>query len=250
MHTTRRAHTYIQRISTRMRHSVLPCQQFGYHPARGAVVAFTGGNYTGWETWDWETITHLGFWTKPNDAQRDLAKAHGVRLFIDGGLPDKSDWTDASARQKFGAQMAQKVQDKKVDGVFFDYEGNGLSKEQKAGYGLLAEAVTAALVPLNATIFVCVGGRPEYELRDYPYAVLANHSEFLFIMGYDMHFWDDYTCVAKGACSPAEAPLEAPEASREVPHQAGASECYSTTWRPAEGVARPRDASACGASTY
>ncbi len=27
--------------------------------ARGAVAAFTGGNYTGWETWDWETITHL-----------------------------------------------------------------------------------------------------------------------------------------------------------------------------------------------
>jgi len=28
-------------------------------------------------------------------------------------------------------------------------------------------------------------------------------------MGYDMHFYDDYTCVAKGTCSPAEAPLAA-----------------------------------------
>ena len=24
-------------------------------------------------------------------------------------------------------------------------------------------------------------------------------------MGYDMHFWDDYTCITKGTCSPAEA---------------------------------------------
>ena len=26
--------------------------------------------------------------------------------------------------------------------------------------------------------------------------------------GYDAHFWDDYTCVIKGACSPAEAPIK------------------------------------------
>merc|ERR1711988_1590565 len=25
-------------------------------------------------------------------------------------------------------------------------------------------------------------------------------------MGYDMHFWDDYSCVLNGECSPAEAP--------------------------------------------
>ena len=27
-------------------------------------------------------------------------------------------------------------------------------------------------------------------------------------MGYDMHFWDDYTCVTKGTCSPAEASIK------------------------------------------
>merc|ERR1712113_263026 len=43
--------------------------------------------------------------------------------------------------------------------------------------------------------------------RDYDYKGLADASSFLFIMGYDMHFWDDYTCVTKGTCSPAEAPL-------------------------------------------
>jgi len=52
-----------------------------------------------------------------------------------------------------------------------------------------------------------VGGRPTYEWRDYDYAGLAEASAFLFIMGYDMHFYDDYTCVVKGTCSPAEAPL-------------------------------------------
>ena len=28
------------------------------------------------------------------------------------------------------------------------------------------------------------------------------------IMGYDAHFWDDYTCVTKGTCSPAEASIK------------------------------------------
>ena len=61
-----------------------------------------------------------------------------------------------------------------LDGLFFDYEGNGLSDDQKAGYTLLAQETTAALVPLNASLMVCVGGRPTYELRDYDYAGLAN----------------------------------------------------------------------------
>ena len=54
----------------------------------------------------------------------------------------------------------------------------------------------------------CVGARPSYEFRSYDYAGLANATEFLFIMGYDAHFWDDYTCVTKGTCSPAEASIK------------------------------------------
>lgn len=59
--------------------------------------------------------------------------------------------------------------------------------------------------PLEKTVFVCVAGRPSYEFRDYDYGPMAEASEFLFIMAYDMHFWDDYSCVLNGECSPAEA---------------------------------------------
>merc|ERR1711971_36128 len=56
-------------------------------------------------------------------------------------------------------------------------------------------------------VFTCVGGRPSYEFRNYDYSGLVKaDNSFLFIMAYDMHFWDDYTCVLKGECSPAEAP--------------------------------------------
>ena len=81
-----------------------------------------------------------------------------------------------------------------LDGVFFDYEGDSLSEAEKQGYTDLAHAVSDKLAPLNASLFVCVGGRPTYEHRDYDYAGLAEHVDFLFVMMYDMHLWDDYTC--------------------------------------------------------
>jgi hypothetical protein len=133
-----------------------------------------------------------------------------VRLFIDAHLPDKSDWTDSAKRAAFAQAKADKVREHALDGVFFDYEGNDLDAAHKQAYVQLAKDTSKALAALennNATIFICVGGRPTYEWRDYPYADLAAHSEFLFIMGYDMHFWDDYTCVLKGTCSAAEAAL-------------------------------------------
>ena len=176
----------------------------------GVLFAFTGGDYDGWQTWDWESMTHLGFWTKPSDEVRDKAQQHSVKLFADAHLPDKGDWTDAAKRTAFAAAKAQQVKDDRLDGVFFDYEGNFLSKAQRAGYTLLAEAVAAALRPLGAKIMVCVGGRPTYELRDYDYAGLANASDFLFIMGYDLHLYDDYTCFSTtqgNVCSPAEASI-------------------------------------------
>ena len=91
-----------------------------------------------------------------------------------------------------------------------DFEGNGLSKDEKEAYVKLGEETTAALAPLNATVAVCVGGRPTYELRNYDYAGLSKVTDFLFIMGYDLHLWDDYTCetTSQGnVCSPAEASI-------------------------------------------
>ena len=178
------------------------------HTSAGNVVAFNGGNYSGYQTWNWTALTHLGFWTKPPPAVSVLAKANNVRLYVDSHLIDQKQWTNATARQEFAAVTYDRVKQHDFDGVFFDYEGNTLSKDEKKAFVQLAQEVSAALKPINGSLFVCVAGRPDYEFRDYPYAALANASEFLFVMGYDMHFWDDYTCVTKGVCSPAEASIK------------------------------------------
>lgn len=175
---------------------------------QGDVVAFSSGDYRGWETWNWTSITHLAFWTAPNDQVRAKAQASGVKLFQDAHLPNADKWTDSSERAKFAQEKLDQVKSGKLNGVFFDYEGNTLSSDQKDGYVKLAQAVTESLKTVNGSVFVCVGGRPSYEFRNYDYKDLSEASDFLFIMGYDMHLWDDYTCVLKKTCSPAEASIK------------------------------------------
>jgi len=190
-----------------MRLASLLCATLHAVNADRAVVAFSGKGYDGWERhWNWDTITHLAFWTAPNDDVRARAKANNVKLFqVDHAHLDPNDWTDSTKVSNAVALIKQQMQDANLDGTFFDYEGNGLSKEKKQAYTAYVRAVRDAIAPKE--VFVCVGGRPDYEWRDYDYKGLADASSFLFIMGYDMHFWDDYTCVVSGTCSPAEAPL-------------------------------------------
>lgn len=184
---------------------------FAYCPIRSegarARVAFSSGDYSGWQQWNWTTITHLGFWTAPSEEVRNKAIGNNVRLFQDSHLPDAKDWEDADKRQKWVAEKVDQVKSNHLNGIFFDYEGQ-LAGKERSDYTKLAKETSKALAAVNATIFICVGGRPSYEFRNYDYVGLADASEFLFIMGYDMHFWDDYTCVLKGTCSPAEAPLD------------------------------------------
>ena len=73
-------------------------------PARAAVVTFTGKNYTGYETWNWTAMTHLGFWHKPPPPVVALANQHDVRLYLDGHLPDQKQWTNADPRRGSGGQ--------------------------------------------------------------------------------------------------------------------------------------------------
>jgi GH18 family chitinase len=169
------------------------------------LFAFTGGDYANHETWRWDEITHLGFWTEPSDEVRAMAKQYGVELLEDAHLPDKKTWTDENSRKQFAQEKADLVKSKNLDGVFFDYEGNDLNKDEKNAYAMLAKEVKDAT---NGTVVICVGGRPSYEWRDYPYADLAESSDFLFVMGYDLIAWDDYTCITKGTCSPADAPIK------------------------------------------
>ena len=177
--------------------------------ADSEVVAFIGNQKKDdqWKGWDWDAITVLGFWTTPGDDLRAQAKANNVRLFADSHLPDAKDWASKDKRKDWVKQKVAQVQSDKLDGVFFDFEGQ-INDDEKKAYTELAQETTAALKPLNASVFVCVGARPAYEFRSYDYSGLADAVDFLFIMGYDAHFWDDYTCVLKGTCSPAEASIK------------------------------------------
>lgn len=127
----------------------------------------------------------------------------------DSHLPDAKDWLDEDKRKAFVDSTVDRVKSHNLGGVFFDYEGQ-LYGGVRDAYSKLARETANALVALNATIVVCVGASPSY-MRHFDYGALADASEFLFIMGYDMHFWDDYTCVTKGTCSPAEAPMRSLE---------------------------------------
>lgn len=171
------------------------------------TFAFVDGKDHGYQYYNWTRITDIGFWTYPKDEVITIAKQNNVGLWQDSHLPDAKDWGSKDKRKKFAKEKVKQVQQFHLRGVFFDFEGH-LTKDQKDDYTKLAKEVNDALKPLNASIFVCVGGRPTYEFRDYDYKGLADNSEFLFIMGYDMHFWDDYTCVTKGTCSPAEASIK------------------------------------------
>jgi len=174
--------------------------------AGSTVVAFTGKGSEGWQQYDWDSITHLAFWSMPDDTVKSKAKESGVKLFQSNKAHlGPNDWTSSSAVDDAVASIKAQVSDSGLDGVFFDYEGNQLSDKEKTAYTSYVKQVADAIAP--AQVFVCVGGRPTYEWRNYDYAGLAEASAFLFIMGYDMHFYDDYTCVVKGTCSPAEAPL-------------------------------------------
>lgn len=53
---------------------------------------------------------------------------------------------------------------------------------------------------------MCVGGRPGYEFRSFNYKSIADASDLIFIMGYDMIYSLDYTCLGKlsGICSCSE----------------------------------------------
>ena len=65
------------------------------------LFTFTGGDYGGWQTWDWEAMTHLGFWTLPPSEVKEQASKHGVKLFRDCSTPKPKDWLDEDKRAAF-----------------------------------------------------------------------------------------------------------------------------------------------------
>ena len=103
--------------------------------ADSEVVAFIGNQKgdTQWKGWDWDAITVLGFWTTPDDDVRAQAKASNVRLFADSHLPDAKDWTDSGKRADWVQQKVAQVQTDRLDGVFFDYEGQ-ISDDKKSAF--------------------------------------------------------------------------------------------------------------------
>jgi spore germination protein YaaH len=190
-----------------MRFGLIASLSAAHFASASNVLGFVDHKYPDWQKWDWDVLTHLASWGAPSDDVRAKAKENNVKLFMPGAAhaaPD--DWTDDDKRANAVAKTKKAVDEQGLDGTFFDYEGNNLSDDQKKAYTQYVKEVAEAIAPKE--VFVCVGGRPNYEWRNYDYEGLAKHSSFLFIMGYDMHFYDDYTCVQKGSCSPAEAGLK------------------------------------------
>ena len=67
---------------------------------------------------------------------------HSLRLVKwSSGVPDKKDWLDKDKVKAYVSKMQDKVKDKNVDGLFFDFEGTALSAAEKKGYTALASAV-------------------------------------------------------------------------------------------------------------
>ena len=152
----------------------------------------------------------MGVYNVPSPALLAAAEANNVTLVTVPAEPKPTDWPDAAKRAAWVNATVADVVQKGMKGVSFDFEGNGLKKAEADGFVALIkelqEAVTAAVGP-QGSVSVCVGGRPGYERRNYPYAQLAAVADFLFVMAYDMEFWDDWTCKLTGWCSPATCPL-------------------------------------------
>ena len=45
-------------------------------------------------------------------------------------------------------------------------------------------------------LMLCVLLLRSLDRKNYPYKDLAAVTDFLFVMSYDMEFWDDYTCMS------------------------------------------------------
>jgi len=186
------------------------------------LFTWTGSDKMGmWKHWDWSKITHVGFFSDPSSELQDKARSVNAKLIHAAGLPEPAQWTNATARNEWVASTVANVVSKNYDGVAFDFEGNGLSKAQKDGYSSLASETATALAATKRILTVCVGGRPAYEWRDYNYTSLAKSASHLFVMAYDLIFWDDYTCLAAGTCSPADAPYRTVELGIQQYLQAG-----------------------------
>ena len=168
-------------------------------------------------------LTHMGVYNTPSPALLAKAEELNVTLVTVPGEPPYADWPDAAKRAAWINGTVATMVSGGWKGVTCDIEGNGYSKAEKQGMvslvGELQTAVTAAVGPAGS-VSTCVGGRPGYELRNYDYAGLAAVSDFLFIMSYDMEFWDDYTCLLpQGMCSQAPCPL--PDAQKGIAEYLG-----------------------------
>ena len=154
-------------------------------------------------------LTHIGMYSEASPELLAKAEASNVTLVAVPGLPHPTTWPDAAQRAAWVNATVTSMLARNLKGASVDYEGK-VKKEDHAGMVALVKelqiAVTAAVGP-EGSVSVCVPGRPSYETKNYPYKDLAAVTDFLFVMSYDMEFWDDYTCKFTGWCSPATAPL-------------------------------------------
>jgi len=160
-----------------------------------------------WEKYDWEALTTVsvsGF-----EDQQLLCHAHsyGVRVVPLAGADYPADQlTNTTARAEFVASQTQYILMHGMDGINIDFEQplTAGSPEVDAYTALVRETTESVHAAINGSqVSVDLAVYTEHDWRNYDTAGVAEASDFIFMMCYDLNAMDcgSQLCLA-GANSP------------------------------------------------
>ncbi|KAL4159751.1 hypothetical protein PRNP1_000324 [Phytophthora ramorum] len=180
----------------------LPVDFAGKRPQK-EIFAFSVATDERWKHYDWDQLTTVAW----NEDKELLCHAHskGVKVVVKHNFDDVDQLCNVTARQEWIKETYSKIVENYADGVNIDTE--------KPMYGRTSQCLGALVRELrqeleqhaltkNAQITFDVPWAPRgVDGRYYPWRELADATDFLFVMSYDMRSQVYDTCVA-GANAP------------------------------------------------
>jgi Di-N-acetylchitobiase len=160
----------------------------------GQVYGFTDMLSTG-EMYNW---THIG--TVAWAASEEIicrAHEHGARAVV--AAPSFSLTLDDFNITSWVHTSLYMVQARHADGIVFDYESPLTTRDDEARrtYVSLISTTRAVFSQYNLQVTTCVAWSPDgIDGRNYPYADLADASDFLYVMDYDTQSQIFGPCIA------------------------------------------------------
>jgi len=150
-----------------------------------------------WRVLDWDVVTTIAW--EPSDPELLChAHAHGVRLIA--AAPPTLLTDNVTARREWALAAAGMVRSQHLDGITFDYEGGmAPNSPERAQYVALVAATATVLRRLDPhyQISVCVPWSPhDIDGRSYDWVGLADASDLLYIMAYDLRSQIFDRCLA------------------------------------------------------